>query len=381
MRQILDVMMIFSVTTIMFLLSFFESKFSFPGKKFILLCTVFLISLIIGFKVIGLDHQNYKEMYIDTPVIPLDGYFFRNMFDFTLEPVFVAIISVLKGRGFGSNVFFLISALIPLYLVYLVIIKKEKKVPITVFFFFLSLRVFAGPVDTVRHFFAAAIYLYAIYLLSEKKQVKFYLASFISVLAHYSNIVVLLIRPFLNIRWSKIRYVFTMIFVGLIALLIKNPLIDLILSLNYDYPIYWKLKYYLLYSSDEMEFKNNFHVILWSLFTYLIVLFAIIINIIALNYIKRIKEDRFHYLLLNSQIIGTIMVVFFTSFNAHNFGLRMNFLLGMGIFFIVKELLVNQVKNKKIFLFFVITFIVVYNFVILMYFVGVYSPNSRFSLV
>lgn len=380
MRQILDFFMIFGVITLVFLLSFFESKFSHTAKKFMILGSTLLLSVIIGLKVIGLDHQNYVEMYLETPIIPLNFIFLSDMFKYSLEPIFIALISILKARGFGTNAFFFVSAIIPLLLIWAVIVKKEKKFPLTVFFFFLALKIFAGPVDTIRHFFAAAIYLYALYLLSENKRVRFYTASFISVLAHYSNLVVFIVRPLLTISWNRKSYLVTLVSMGLFAIVFKNGITELILGLNTEAQLIWKLQYYLLRSTDDINFQNNFHVVLWTLLTYMIVAFTIIINIIALKYRNEFEKDRFYYLLLNSQIIGSLAVVFFTAFNAHNFGLRINFLLSIGIFFIVKELL-GKVKAKKAFLFFTMFFIVLYNLVILMYFAGVYSPLSRFSLV
>lgn len=381
MRIILDLAALFSIVLIVFLLSFVEKRLSSKLRKFLLYSLVAVISIIIGFKVIGLDHQNYVGMFSETAIIPLNWAFIKTMFEYSLEPFFIALISTLKNLGLGVVPFFFISAFIPLFMIASVILKKEKTLPLLTFFIFLAMSLFRGPVDTIRHFFAAAIYLHALYSLSKNNKIRFYAKSLFSILVHYSNIAILFVSPFLKLRWSIFRYVVALLFSVIIAFLTKGFITDIVMNMNVTTPIMAKFQYYFIYSSDDMEFMNGVHAVLWTLLTYSIVLFVIIINLIALNYIKEFKKDNFYYLLLNSQIIGSVLLVFLTAFEASNFGLRMNFLFSVGCFFIVKELLVNRIKEKKFFFVFVLLFLAFYNFVILLYFAGVYSPDSRFSLV
>lgn len=383
MRQIFDMVILISLIGIVFLLSFFEKRFTFRFKKIMLFTVVLLISFVIGNKVIGTDHQNYVEMYRNTPIIPIDLEFFKSMFDFGLEPFFVALISILKSIGFSDFAFFFISAIIPLYLVFSVVVKKESKFPLITFFIFLLMNLLKGPVDIIRHFFAAAIYLHALYSLSKNQRLRFYLKSLFSVTMHYSNIAIFFVRPFLNHQWSIMKYVGTLVVSAITAVLLKNPLKDFVADLNFTSPILIKFKYYFLYSTEKMELMNNLHVFLWYSLQYMPVIFVIMINMIAIYHVKEIKKDKFYYILLNSQIIGSILVVFFTAFDAHNLGLRINYLLSIGCFFIVKELMFKHVKgkDKTIFFVFSILFLIVYNVVITLYLAGVYSPHSSLRLI
>ncbi|KAA0955535.1 EpsG family protein [Sporosarcina sp. ANT_H38] len=382
MRILLDIFLLFSIIGIVFILSFMEKKIRFNIKKKIILCLVVLIALVCGNKVIGLDHENYENMFINTDTVNLNLDLFKNMFDNHLEPGFIILISIIKDMGLGTQFFFFISAIIPLYLIYLIIIGKEKTLPFFTLLLFLLMNLLRGPVDTIRHFFAAAIYLSAIYSLSKDRNSRFYLKSSISTLFHYSNVAIFLIRPFLKMKWTIKSYVISIVTLGILAFASKNIIQNYISDLVFTSPILIKFQYYLVYSSDDINFMNNLHEVLWYLFTYSIVVLIVVVNILALRYRKSIEQDKFYFLLLNSQIIGSILVLVLTAFNAENFGLRLNYLFSMGSFFIVKELIFKYLtkKNQIVFILFII-YLCLYNIIIILYFAGVYSPFSRFRLV
>lgn len=380
--QIVNVLLLCFIIFIVFILSFAEKKFTLKYKKRILFFIITLISIICGIRVIGLDLESYRKMFIENNIVSLDINFFRNMFSTSLEPFFVLLISLIKQMGLGFKTFLFISAVIPMYLLYSLIIKKEKELPFVTFLFFLLMVLFRGPVDTVRHFFAAVVYLSALYSLANGKKFSFYLKSALSALIHYSNIAIFFVRPFLKIKWSIGKYIITLLFFSLLAFIGKQVFVDFIAGFSFKNPILWKLQYYLVYSKERYVYFNAVHQIMWYLMTFTIVVFNVIVNIVALAQKERIIKDKFYHLLLNSQIVGSIMVLVFTAADAATMGLRLNFLFSIGSFFLVKELIFGYTGNKKAVNFFItVLFLCFYNFIIILYFAGIFDPNSAFSIV
>jgi len=246
-RIVLDILLLFFIVGIVFILSFFEKKFKFKIKKKIILCVMLIIAFICGNKVIGLDHENYENMFINTNPINLNLEFFKSMFDTHLEPGFIMLISTIKNMSLGFNSFLFISTIIPLYLIYLVIVDKEKKLPFVSLLFFLLMNLLRGPVDTIRHFFAAALYLSALYSLSQDKHLKFNLKSVVSIFFHYSNVAIFLIRPFLKMKWTIKSYLVTIVTLGILAFLSKGLLQNYLSEFNYTNPILMKFQYYFLF--------------------------------------------------------------------------------------------------------------------------------------
>ncbi|MCA1060855.1 EpsG family protein [Rossellomorea aquimaris] len=381
MIKIINVLTLCFIIFIIFILSFFEKKLSYKIKKRILFWITLIISIICGTRVIGLDLEPYREIFNNQRMIPLNFVFIKNMLASRLEPIFVILISLIKQVGLGFKTFLFISAIVPMYLVYLVILKKEKDFPLVTFLFFLLIFLFRGPVDTVRHFFAATVYLTALYSLSKGNKFNFYSMSLTSVLLHYSNIVVLLVKPLLNIKWSILKYLTTIMTFGALAFLGRELLIGYMSSFNFTNPILWKLQFYLLYRSETYHYLNGLHEILLFLMSYTIVFFNIIINLIGLKMREVIVKDNFYNLLLNSQIIGTIMVLVFSIFDASTLGLRLNFLFSIGSFFIIKQIIFNNLIKRKLIMFiFVVLFLCLYNFIIILYFGGIHDPKSPFFL-
>jgi EpsG family len=381
MFKILNVIILCSIIFIFFIFSFMERKVKFKDKKRLLFIFTIAISIICGIRVIGLDLEPYREIFNNQRIVPINLDFIKNMLTGRLEPVFIIIISLIKQFGLGFKTFLFVSALIPMYLLYKVIIKKEKELPLTLFFFFLLIFLFRGPVDTIRHFFAAVVYLSALYSLSNNNKIKFYSKSLFSILIHYSNIAVLLCRPLLKLRWTLGKYIITILLVGVFALLSKGLIKEFISGFYFTNPILWKLQFYLVYRTETYVYLNGLHHFLLFLMSYTIVAFNFAVNIIALKMKKVFDDDDFYRLLLNSQIIGSILVVVCIIFDAATLGLRLNFLFSIGSFFVVKHIIFNNVIKKKLTMFlFVTLFLAFYNFVIILYFGGIHDPKSPFFL-
>lgn len=380
--KVINVLAFCFIVFLVFILAFYEKKFSLKFKKRMLLFLSILISVICSIRVIGLDLEPYRRIFQENGIITLDLYFLKNMFSNRLEPFFAILISLIKQVGLDFKSFLFISAVIPMFVVTSLIIKKEKDIPIITFLFFLLLWLFRGPVDTIRHFFAAVVYLSAIYSLSEGAKVKFYLKSLFSILLHYSNVAVIFARPFLKIKWSLMGYLITIVTVSLFAFLGKPLIIEYFSTTTFTKPIMWKLQYYLIYSQERYVYLNNVHEIMRLLMTYSIIVFNISVIIVALANRKVIETDMFYKLLLNSQIIGSILFFVFIAFDATTLGQRLNFLFTIGNFFIVKQLIFNKKIKHKLFPFVtIILFLCLYNFIVILYFAGIHDPNSPFSIV
>src|SRR5699024_7521164 len=196
------------------------------------------------------DLENYREIFNSTN-LTLNYEYFINALEFRIEPIFMILISIIKGLGFGFKTFLFISLIIPMLIVYIVVIKTEENVPITTFAFFLFIYLFS--VDLVRHFLAAALYLSALYSLAHNQKVNYYFKSVISIFAHYSNVITILLRPFLNIKWSTIKYVLTIVIVGLTGIMVKEIVFNFFSEQSFENVILIRFQNYLLYYDESYE--------------------------------------------------------------------------------------------------------------------------------
>ncbi|MGG1397347.1 EpsG family protein [Bacillus salipaludis] len=361
-----------------------DSKMKIKTKKRILFALIVVLTIFLGFRDIGLDLEPYRLMFNNLNVTSFKELISINLFSDKLEPFFVFLISMLKEFGLGFNWFLLISGGIPLLLIFRLIKEREEKEIFTVFLFFLLLQFFRGPVTIIRGFFAATIYLSALSSLSKNSNLKFWFKSIFSVFFHYSSIVILFIRPFLSVKWTKSKYFISFAFVTIVGYLVKLLIMSLSIQdfLTFNNPIIWKLGYYLIYYNTQgYQYTGIVHRILLSIMSYFPLIFNVIFIILGLNKSKLIDKDNFIRLLLNSQIIGSLVAVFFIVLNASTLGLRVNFLLSVGNFILMKDIIFIYYKNSKRMLFtFTVFSLIFYNFVIILYFAGIHDPNSPFYL-
>ena len=383
MLKIINILFIIILMITIFFISFLESRISNKNKKKILFIFVFIISIFLAFRDIGLDLEPYRNTFNNQKIISLKELFKEKIFSTQLEPFFIILISFLKKYGLNYNWFLFISGSIPIFIIYKIIIKNEKKYPIFTFFLFMLILFFRGPVDIIRHFFAASIYLSAIWSLSNENKTLYWIKSIFSIFFHYSNIIILFIKPFLNIKWNKIKFFISIFITFFIGIFSKILLIN-INNFNFwntDNVILWKFGYYLTYSdSVGYNYLGIPHKVLLSIIQYFPLVFSFIITIMALNKIEIIKNSKFLYLLLNSQILGILIAIFFIIIDAPTLGMRLHFLLNIGSFFIVKEILLkNNIKNTLLYGFTILS-LVFYNFLIILYNAGIHNPASPFYL-
>lgn len=384
MIKIINMLIAIVIIVITFFIGFAEVKISKKNTKRLLLLLISILSVFLAFRDIGLDLEVYRRVFQNQRVVNLselaNGGFFSNQ----LEPFFIILISFLKQSGLGFEHFLFLTGVIPMVLIYKIIIGAEDKNIIMTFSLFLLIFFFRGPIDVIRHFFAAAIYLSAIYSLSKQNKFMYWFKLLISVFVHYSNFATIFLKPFLNFQWSKRRFYSSIIFTVMFAVFFKIFFLSItdVKLVNFNNMIFWKLEYYLTYyNSVGYQYTGGLHRLLMSLMFYFPLFFSGVITIQALNKIDTIKKSRFKYLLLSSQIIGILVFVFFIVLNAPTLGMRLHFLLTIGMFFIVKEIIVSSDKKKSGLTFGItITSLVFYNFVIILYNAGIHDPMSPFFL-
>lgn len=369
-NTLLNFLLVFLFMIVFFFFAINEEKFERRQKKRILVIAVILLSILAGVRQIGTDLQAYRIIFHTSEINNYNAYF-RNMFMYKLEPGFMVLISEIKRIGLGFEFFLFISALIPIWLLQKVIFKVEENFPLTVFMFFLMMYSLRGPFDIIRHFFAAMIYLSALYSLSKNNNFLYYIKTGTSTLFHYSNVMVFLIKPFLSIKWNTMRYLLLLIFSFLLGLSLEGIIVNNIEDLNFKYSVFMKLQNYLV---DDYEYASISHYIFRNLMENIPVFSNIILSIIALNYKGDIYSNKFYGIVLNSLIFGTLFYAFLCGIGSYTMAIRMNFLFGIGSIFIVKEIISIHTKRKQSVLFSIImVYLLFYNFIIFSYYSGLYK--------
>ncbi|KRG15754.1 hypothetical protein ACA30_03990 [Virgibacillus soli] len=344
-----------------YILSSNEKKIAFNTKKRFLFLSIIAFSIFAGYRVIGTDINSYKEIFDQQPTINLNFEFLQTMFEYYIEPGFVLIISYLKMYGLGFNVFLFISAIIPLLIIYKVIIKHERRHLYLTFLLFLLLYALRGPLDVIRQFFAAAIYLSALHSLSIKKELRYFGKTIVSIFFHYSSVINILIRPFLKLKWTIKKYSTSFITLFLIGFLFKNLIITLTNSMevNNTDRILYKFQRYIEANYEVDSFLQGFF--LYSTW-YLPIILNIIIVLVAISNYKDICKNDFLKILLNSQILASLIFVFFWAMDSTILARRIEFTLSIGNFFILKEIIINlKGKNRLLYIFilmYLITFMI-----------------------
>jgi hypothetical protein len=368
---LLNFLVVLFFMAIFFFLATNEKKFSLKQKKLIIVTAVLLLAILAGVRQIGTDLQAYKYIFNTTLIIHDFGEYIKNMFSYKYEPGFMILISTMKQAGLGFEFFLFISALIPMLLLYNIIIKVEKKLPLTVFLFFLLMFAIRGPLDIIRHFFAATIYLSALYSLSKNKNTLYYIKSGTSFLFHYSNIVTVLIKPLLSINWRITKYILALVIMFIAGISFQGLVVNIIGQLNYESSVIFKLQNYLI---DDYEYSSIAHFIIRNLMENSPAYFNIFIIILALYYKGAIYNNKFNGIILNSIIVGTLLYSFLFGIGAYTMAIRINFLFGIGSIFIVKEIFIKIIESKRSILFaLIILYLLFYNFIIVVYYSGVFK--------
>ena len=385
MLKVINILIVITLVMILFLISFLDTKLDEKRKSKILLFFLMLFIIFLGYRDIGLDLEPYRNIFNNQIILNINEIIGKGIFSSKLEPFFVLIISLLKKYNFGFKVFLFISGGIPMIIIYTIIKKVEKRYSITTFLLFLLMFFFRGPVDVIRHFFAATIYLSAILSLSKDKKNKYWIKTILSIFIHYSNIIIVFIKPFLKIKWNKNKFYISMIITIIIAFFSRVVLTQISGTsvFNTDNIIFWKFEYYLTYyNTMGYQYIGNLHKVLLSIMTNFPWIFSFFITLLALNKIQLIRESSFKSMILSSQIMGILIAIFFIILKAPTLGIRLQFLLSIGSFFIVKDvmLIYANMHNKAVYISIIFS-LIFYNFIIILYYAGVHDPMSPFYIL
>jgi len=352
----------------------------------LLYSSVFLISIFLAFQNIGLDIEPYKSIFDGVePSSPTEALSLLSAGN-SLEPGFYLAISTMKNFGLGFNFFLFLSAIVPMFFIAKMTIAHSER-PLTAFCIFILLQFLIGPVTTIRHFFAATLYIYALHLFSNAKNKKGWLISLISICFHYSNLSLVLTNGFAKrLKFTRSVYIATLtlsVASGYtLSLIVKT--IDLSSIQNFGGVITYKAIYYLTYmnSANGYEYLNTLHQILLSVVHYFPLIVIIYYNIISLGESKSRVRDEFSRLNLNSQIIGTTLACFFLSFGAIDLGVRLNFLLSLGAYLQITECIYKRKGDNPTNRFLILLYaLIAYNIIVILYFAGIFNPLSPFSIV
>lgn len=353
---------------VFFILSTLDKKISYELKKGIIFSSIMLLSVFASYRVIGNDTNSYRLIFEQQNIIQSSKEFIQNIFHYQIEPGFILLISFLKYFNFDYKVFLFLSALIPLLISYKIITKIEKEYLFTTFLLFLMLYLVRGPLDVIRQFFAAVIYLSALYSLSIKKEFNYYKKSILSTFFHYSSLVTLFLRPFLKYTWNIKKYIFIYTIIFILGLTLKTFVVDFVnnLPINTLNRIFLKLQNYIDSSYDIDSFLKGF--LLYSRWFFPIVLnLAVIFILLYSNQIY--QKNLLIKLLTNSQIYGSFIFIFLWNIGATIMARRLEFTLSIGSFLLLKEILTRQKgKNRYIYIF-IILYLLIYNLFEMLYFI------------
>ena len=382
MLKIINIAVVIFLIIILFLMSFLDTKLNTKDKKRVLFFMTIVFTLFLGYRDIGLDLEPYRDIFNNQGILSINEIIKNGLFQSRLEPFFEMLISIIKKFNFGFSVFLFVSGAIPMLIVYNTIKKTEEQYLITTFLLFILMFFFRGPVDIIRQFFAAAIYLSAVLSLSKGNKKKYWIKGLSSILFHYSNIIIIFVKPLLKIIWNKkkmhLYLVITIVF-GLFSKMILSQF-DNVNLLNTDNAILWKVGYYLTYyDSVGYQYIGIPHRVLRGITTYFPLIFSFFITELYLNKDQPMEKVSFKSMLLSSQIIGMLLAIYFSIIGASIFGVRIQFLLSIGSFFIVKDVISMYINNKIIYASIIMS-LIFYNFVIILYYAGIHDPMSSFYL-
>jgi EpsG family len=382
MLKIINILVLYGLIFLVLYISIaFESKNERSKRKLMLLCSV-LVVIFLWWRDIGLDLEPYRLMYENYE--SANSYQILDLIAARIEPVNSLLIQALKSYGFGFSAYILVVSFIPIALITYVILKTDDR-PVLALYFFLIVGIYPL-MDAIRHFFAAAIYLFAMYWLARKSEFKYYCAAFISFITHYSNIIALFIKSLLEKKWSVWGYIISSILILTIPIMLRTAISSVLGQYFEDseFSILFKLNYY-INNIDDYEYLNSIHSFLlnFKLYIYISIFWMLNLYILSSDYLRS-SLNKFEGILLGSQILGSIIALFLLGLGAGDFAFRLCFLMSIGSYALVKRVVltarplgVQFVSNR--FAIMTLAFLALHLLNVL-YLAGIHQPNSPFYL-
>lgn len=377
MLKVINILIVIALFAGLLLLSLEEKKFSTKRRRQVLWTTLIFLSILFGVRDFGLDLEPYRVIFTELRPLNLSEIAPTTIFNPTIEPFFVLLISCIKHLGLGYEAFLFISALIPLLLIAYVI-EKNSASPILCVFFFCLLFLFKAA-DAVRHFVAASFYLLALHLIANKMSFRGYLLIAASCLTHYANIIALIAAPFLRIRWQITSYLAALLVVGAISLPLGHALSNV--TTDQELYILWKFNYY-LHHEEFIEYQNTLHKTILVGLTYSYYLLIVWINLSILMKNEKKNISPFELIILNSQIIGSLIATLFLALDALAMAARILLPLAIGSFFLLTYIWRSGAPRRKnpALLYSAIAGLLTYNFIVILYNAGIHYNKSPFYL-
>lgn len=377
MIKIINILMVIALFAMLLALSLEEQKFSSKRRLRVMWSTFMSLSIFFGIRDFGLDLEPYRVIFTEFRSLSFSEITPESIFNPTLEPLFVLLITSIKHLGLNYQAFLFASALIP-FLLIAHVTEKNSTSPILCTFFFCLLFLFKAA-DAVRHFVAASIYLFALHLIANKKNFRGYLTIVASCLAHYANLITLIAIPFLRIRWRIGNYLVALLFIGIISV----PLGQVLNSATSDQELYllWKFNYY-LHHEEFIEYQNTLHKLILIGLACFYYLLLILVNLSILIKQQKSNLTSFESIILNSQIIGSLIATLFLMLDAFAMATRILLPLAIGSFFLLAHAwrdMGPSRKNSHI-LYSTIAALLTYNFVVILYNAGIHYNKSPFYL-
>lgn len=349
------------------------------SRKYVVLSFwLIFICVFFYFKEIGLDTDGYREYFV---LYSNDSIFNYTFFRSPIEPFFLALISGLNSINFNFGFFQLIVGFFSLILIVRVLYLELEKQMLIGFSLFMLIFFLHGPSDVIRAFSASAMYLYALSSLSRRNRVGYFFKIFIATTLHYSSVISLVFYPFLKIKITFYMYILLLLFSFLLGFIVSNVLINLDLDFfSNQHPIVERLFYYIVNynSKDGYYFFNSLHFALWwmlSLTFVFLVFFNTLYNLYFMYSPTKLQLTFFEYLILKSQIYGTLFYCFLIGIGAFTLADRILYFFSIGCFIlIVKNISNGFVINRKVFCY--LFFIFLLQLVAFIYLAGVFIPTS-----
>lgn len=282
--------------------SFILSTGKLKNNKKIFYLLILIILNYFYFSILGLDYNNYKNMFEVVSFINKSNFLYNR-----IEPFIYYLIFFLKKYYLTYNVYFLSLKGIPL-LINVFLINKISKNKIQALFFLFLINFIYAYCDALRQNISSSFLLLGIYF--------FYKTHFIcknigiicllsSIFSHYSSLIVVLISFFKKtIKKINLKEYVLIIFLEIFLSFIIYKML-LILDLNKSNYIF--LKKFSLYLTEQkiaiLNSKTSIY-ILYNLQVYYKIFESIFLNALLLknkNIFKGIKKE-----ILNLGTIGTI---------------------------------------------------------------------------
>lgn len=365
---LLNYLIIIVVVMLIYISVLYEKKMSLGTKYFIIFFSIIPLTLVATFRAIGTDTISYRIIFDSLDYFKISE--FMDLFQTQLEPGFLLIVSIIKYLSLNVNFLLFTFFIVPVLLAISLIFKIEHKNLLLMYLFFLLFNLLKGPMDIIRHFFAAIIYLSSLYSLSKSKLIASYFKIFIASMFHYSSLIGLPIIAFLlKIKWSFRKYSTALIITLLLGYLLKDTLINRVNDWNLGNinatTFLYKIQGYI-----DVDFVGSnilLNIVLQTSFH-----MPLILNIVVAYWFFKVltpNNNKFILVLHKAQIIGTIISLFIMSIGATVAGYRMDFFLGIGSFILVPYIINHYAGKKKIIVFtFFLVYLLSYNLLLILYF-------------